>query len=172
MEYGIQFRDVDSLGEADFRIRAVWCPYQYPAELDELRRWGVSEATIRKEILDKVEARHCHPYYSLPAGVVVEPRDLIYMAVEVEFAGVDQPKFGCLVLSDNEASCLQIFHEEEDFDFYGCPAEDDENELPLIRLLGRPLSGNVLVKVRPLMDLPGIVCPDEFEIPVTCAEDR
>lgn len=91
---------------------AAWCPYQYPDELEDLRRWGLGEAVIRRQILDDVEADHCHPHYSVPEEVEIPPRDLLLVAADIRFDETGPTGFGYVVLSDGEPPRSRFFTEE------------------------------------------------------------
>lgn len=129
----VQFRK-DRPGEADLRMDAAWCPYQYPDELEDLRTWGVEDSVIRRELLDRVDAEHCHPYYSVPETAEIPPRNLLLVAADIRFGKVGQEGFGYVVISDGEPSSLTVFHEGEEIIFYNDPAEVGENRGALGRL--------------------------------------
>ena len=152
--------------EVDLRAHAIWCQYQYPDELDDLRGWDVSDQVIQSEILNEIEVGHCHPYYSVPDQAVVPDRDYLLMAVDIHFDTPNLDAFGYMVLSNGEPSSLVVFWRNEEFVFYNDPAEDDENHEPLQRLFPSGTFDAVVAKISPKREIPGIISPISFEIPV------
>lgn len=161
----IYFRP-ERLVKTDFILADIWCPYQYPSELDELRSWGADEELIKENILDRVVEDHCHPLYSIPNGIKSVSRDLLYVAVNATFPELEDSLFGYVVLSDGDASCLRIFTEGEDLVFFNAPVEPAENRDPLTRIFGRDVTRGVLVEISPVNRLEGVKLLSQFEIPI------
>ena len=161
----VRFR-AERPNEPDLREYCVWCQYQYPEELDDLRDWGVSDQIIQSEILDEIESDHCHPYYSVPDQAVVPDRNYLLMAVDIHIDALDLDVFGYMVLSDGEPSSLVVFRDDEELVFYNDPPEDDENHEPLRRLFQSMTFDAVVAKISPRRDIPGVISPISFGIPV------
>jgi hypothetical protein len=164
-EVKVRFR-AERPNELDLRAHSVWCQYQCPDEMDDLRDWGVSDQIIQSEILDEVESDHCHPYYSVPDQAVVPDRDYLLIAVDMHIDAPELDAFGYMVLSDGEPSSLVIFFGDEELVFYNDPPEDGYNHEPLQRLFQSMTVDAVVAKISPKRDIPGIISPTSFEIPV------
>jgi len=149
----------ENLQESHFRERPLWCPYQVPSELNDLRQWGVSEAQIKAQILDRLELSHCHPSYSIPEHGNIGDRDLLYLAVEAEFPGNSLRRFGYLVISDREATGLTVYHLSAGINLYCDASLACENLAELTNILGAPPDGDIEVKIHPKRIVSGHSCP-------------
>lgn len=151
-------------GVADFEACPVWCPYQYPWELDELRKWGAHASEIQSSILDAVAKEHSHPHYSIPAGLPIGARDLIYAAVDLKLPNHEANLFGYLVISDKQPTALCIFYQDEEFCFYCDPAESNENIEEMVRMTGCHVSQSLTATLKPRISPPDVDMPRVFEI--------
>lgn len=152
-------------GMADFEACPLWCPYQYPWELEELGKWGGDAAAeVQSKILAAVAKEHAHPHYSIPAEQLRGLRDLIYAAVDLKLSEHDEPLFGYLVISDGVPTTLCIFHNHQEFSFYSDPAEPDENVDEMLRMTGNTISAPLAVTLKPRRSTPDMIIPVVFVI--------
>jgi hypothetical protein len=151
-------------GMADFESCPLWCPYQYPWELEELGNWGGEAVEVQRKILAAVRKELTHPHYSIPAQQPRGQRDLIYAAVDIKLPEHEETLFGYLVISDGEPTTLCIFHHGEEFSFYADPAEPDENVDEMLRMTGNTISRPLAVTIKPKLSPPDMIIPVVFEI--------
>jgi hypothetical protein len=160
----------DRPSKKDFMSFDIWCPYQYPWELDELKIWGVSDYMINKSVLDIVSKKHGHPCYSIPRHFTFRPRDLLYVAVKASFPKIDKAFFGYIVLSDCEASTLGIFYFNKELIFYNDPADVGDN-IEALNILSHTVSEPVAwADISPVHEMKEVKIPVGFCIP-TCEQE-
>ena len=149
----------------NLRQHPLWCPYQYPFELLELRQWGVNDHEIKRFILDEMGAGESTICYSVPEHIDSLSRDLLYLAVDVKFNQSPDLNFGYLVLSDYEPSCVRVFSRGQEFEFYTNPADPTENLQAYHALVGNATSSEMTAYISPKRQMHSIHIPTTICFP-------